>query len=91
MMNHRNQDPYAVLGVSRADTHEHITRAYRKLLRHHHPDTRAHSSRPVDEFAHDEALRAVLAAYELITSATPDPAEQPAHPNYAVPHFEDPP
>jgi hypothetical protein len=83
--------PYTVLGVSPTDSPDEIARAYRRLLRHHHPDTRAHGSGPADEVAHDEALRAALAAYALITSPSPGPGEPPAKKTKPVPCFEDPP
>ena len=38
-MNDTRPDPYAVLGVAPTATAQQISRAYRRLLRHHHPDT----------------------------------------------------
>lgn len=84
-------NPYTVLGVSPTDSPEQIARAYRRLLRQHHPDTRAHSSGAADEVAHDEVLRAALAAYALVTSPKPDAGEPPAKKIDPVPYFEDPP
>ena len=39
-MNDTHPDPYAVLGVAPTATTQQINRAYRRLLRRHHPDTR---------------------------------------------------
>ena len=43
-MNDTNPDPYAVLGVTRTATQQQINRAYRRLLRRHHPDTRSRNA-----------------------------------------------
>jgi curved DNA-binding protein CbpA len=40
-MNDTHPDPYAVLGVAPTATAQQINRAYRRLLRRHHPDTRS--------------------------------------------------
>ena len=40
-MNDTHPDPYAVLGVAPTATTQQINRAYRRLLRDHHPDTRS--------------------------------------------------
>lgn len=55
-------DPYAVLGVSPTATQAEITRAYRRQLRTHHPDTRSKKSTS----GADERLRQILAAYALL-------------------------
>ena len=57
-------DPYAVLGVSPADTAEQIARAYRALVREHHPDTRPHDSHATE---HEATLRSILLAYAMLT------------------------
>lgn len=62
-------DPYAVLGISRDASSADISRAYRRLARELHPD-----SRPADAAAADR-FRAVTAAHELLS----DPARRAAH------------
>jgi len=49
-------DPYDVLGISPDATQAEISRAYRALLRHYHPDTRAGSNHARDP-ASDAALQ----------------------------------
>jgi len=67
-MARQNPDPYLVLGVSPTATQAEITHAYRTRLRAHHPDTR---HPPASQTA-DDALRQVLAAYNLLR----DPARR---------------
>ena len=57
-------DPYALLGVPPTASAQEIARAYRRLLRNHHPDTGAgpHGAGPGDRLALDE----VRAAYALL-------------------------
>lgn len=64
-------DLYAILGVPPSATQAEISRAYRALLRRHHPDTRA----PDDESrstGSDTTLLQVLAAYTVLR----DPARR---------------
>lgn len=61
------RDPYRVLGVAPTATDAEITGAYRKLVRHLHPDT--------DGSADPQALEQVLAAYQLLR----DPGRRAAH------------
>lgn len=58
-------DPYAVLGLAPGATQDQIGRAYRALLRQHHPDTRAPGDPPHDALS-DAALQHVLAAYAVL-------------------------
>ncbi|MFF2112476.1 J domain-containing protein [Rhodococcus koreensis] len=58
-----DRDPYRVLGVTPAASQSEIARAYRRLLRLHHPDTRGPG--PADPGA-DEHLQQILAAYTLL-------------------------
>lgn len=67
-------DPYALLGVPPTATAREIARAYRRLLRDHHPDTGAGRPRgagPDDPLPLDE----VRAAYALLR----DPAARAAY------------
>lgn len=62
-------DHYAILGVSPDATQAEISRAYRMLMRRHHPDTRASNHRPGDqarEAPSDAALQQILAAYAVL-------------------------
>ena len=61
-------DPYAVLGVTPTATQAQIRRAYRALMRLHHPDTRgASASRGApDSLDRDEVLRQAAAAYAVL-------------------------
>ena len=62
-------DPYALLCVLPTATAPEITRAYRRLLRDHHPDTRT-GGQPGP--GHPLALDEVRAAYALLR----DPASR---------------
>lgn len=58
-------DLYAILDVGRQATQEQITRAYRALLRQHHPDTRPPGD--ASEIARSDAvLQQILAAYAVL-------------------------
>ena len=65
-------DPYALLGVLPTATAPEIARAYRRLLRDHHPDTRT-GGQPGP--GHPLALDEVRAAYALLR----DPAARAEH------------
>lgn len=65
-------DPYALLGVPPTATAPEIARAYRRLLRDHHPDTRT-GGQPGP--GHPLALDEVRAAYALLR----DPAARAEH------------
>jgi curved DNA-binding protein CbpA len=58
-------DLYRVLGVGPAAGADAISRAYRALVREHHPDSRA-AAGPSGDAAHDRALGRVMAAYEVL-------------------------
>lgn len=55
-----SQDPYVVLGVPPRATPQQVQRAFRRLVRQHHPDT---TGAPVDP----DVLRAILAAYTALS------------------------
>lgn len=61
------RDPYHVLGVAPTATAAELAGAYRKLVRHLHPDA--------DAGADPRALEQVLAAYDLLR----DPERRAAH------------
>lgn len=58
---------YAVLGVDRSDSNDHIKQRYRKLVREYHPDTIASKGLPEEftKFASDK-FREIQEAYEGI-------------------------
>lgn len=68
------RDPYEILAISRDASGADISRAYRRLARELHPD-----SRPADAAAADR-FRAVTAAHELLS----DPARRAAHDQQAA-------
>lgn len=61
----RDHDPYAVLGVAPTATQAQITRAYRRLVRALHPDTRNQQELTT---ALDSQLGQVVSAYALLRS-----------------------
>jgi hypothetical protein len=69
-------NPYAVLGVAASASSEEITRAYRRLLREHHPDahaelepdTTADAGRDGRQASDARTLQAVLVAYRTLRS-----------------------
>jgi DnaJ-class molecular chaperone len=58
-------DFYAVLGLLSDASQDQISRAYRALLRQHHPDTRAAGDRSQDA-ASDATLQQVITAYTIL-------------------------
>jgi curved DNA-binding protein CbpA len=62
-------DPYAALGLTPHATAGQIRRAYRMLLRQHHPDTRARGDF-TDNAASDATLQQVIAAYAVLVDRT---------------------
>ena len=56
---------YAILGLAPQSTQAQISRAYRGLLRRHHPDTRTLGN-PAQAAAADAALQQVLDAYAVL-------------------------
>lgn len=68
------RDPYRVLGLTSSASQAEITRAYHRLLREHHPDTRTPDAYIPDPEV-DERLQLVLAAYSLLR----DPERRAAH------------
>jgi curved DNA-binding protein CbpA len=64
-MSTKRSDLYAVLGVPPSATQAEISRAYRALLRRHHPDTRPQDDES-QRIASDATLHQVLAAYAVL-------------------------
>lgn len=69
-----DEDLYAVLGVAPSATPEEVRRAYRALVRRHHPDTRGteagagarRGDAGGEAVAGDVALQRVIAAYAVL-------------------------
>jgi len=57
----RNRDPYELLGVSRQASADDVRRAYRRLVRKHHPD-----ANPDDPGA-EERFKELYQAYEVLS------------------------
>ncbi len=74
-------DPYEVLGIRRDASGADVSRAYRKLARDLHPD-----SRPAGADAADR-LRALMAAHDLLS----DPARRVAYDRQVTRRPADPP
>ncbi len=74
-------DPYAVLGLTPQATQEQIHRAYRTLMRRHHPDTRPQGDTEANE-ASNTTLQQVIAAHAILG----DPARRARHDNHTTPH-----
>jgi len=64
-MTTEHTDFYAILGVEPSATQDEISRAYRTLLRRHHPDTRSTGDQPQSARS-DAALQHVIAAYAVL-------------------------
>lgn len=70
------RNPYAVLGVTAAASSEEITRAYRRLVREHHPDahpetesgTASDADRTGQQAPSAGTFQAIVAAYRTLLS-----------------------
>jgi curved DNA-binding protein CbpA len=88
-MNDTRPDPYAVLGVPPTATSQQINRAYRRLVRRRHPDTRSGGAAPAGASSGPVSLADLLTAYDLLRdpvtraehdrtrAAAPEPAVPP--------------
>jgi curved DNA-binding protein CbpA len=80
-MNDTHPDPYAVLGVAPTATTQQINRAYRRLLRRHHPDTRsgaAVADAPLGTASLADLLTAYAVLRDPVTRAEHDRSRLPA-------------
>ncbi|GAB2642654.1 J domain-containing protein [Kribbella swartbergensis] len=70
-------DPYVILGVTADASSDDLLRAFRELVRQHHPDTRRPDTRrPAEPDSDaDVRLRQILAAYDILR----DPARRAAY------------
>jgi len=59
------RDLYAVLGVPRTATHTDLDRAYRALVRRHHPNSRT-TTDPAQASTDDATLQLIQAAYAVL-------------------------
>jgi curved DNA-binding protein CbpA len=101
-MAHAPEDPYTVLGVPSTASQDEISRAYRRLVREHHPDL--HPSDPAkptepQPSATTQPLRRVLDAYALLRDPVSRAEYDRAHgshaaprtePRWSTPYFQDP-
>lgn len=58
-------DPYAVLGLTSHATQEEVRRAYRTLLRQHHPDLRQPGD-PTEDAVSGAVLQQAISAYLVL-------------------------
>jgi curved DNA-binding protein CbpA len=79
-MTTKRLDLYAILGIPPTATQAEISRAYRALLRRHHPDTRAADDESQSAVS-DTTLQQVLAAYTVLH----DPARRTEYDREARP------
>lgn len=77
-MNEHSPDPYEILHLGPAATAREIARAYRSLMRSHHPDTRSPGAVPTDQESgarEIKELHDIMDAYAVLG----DPARRAAY------------
>jgi curved DNA-binding protein CbpA len=74
-MKEHSPDPYKVLHLGPAATAREINRAYRALVRAHHPDTRTSGTAPAGPDSRPQELLDVMDAYAVLR----DPAKRAAY------------
>lgn len=72
---HGPLDCYLVLGLDTRATDSEITRAYRSLIRRHHPDTRPVLASPSAAARDHERLAEIMEAYKILS----DPARKASY------------
>jgi curved DNA-binding protein CbpA len=73
-------DPYAVLGLTSRATQAEIRRAFHRLMRQNHPDTRA-IGEPAASAVSDTTLQQAISAYSILG----DPARRAHYDHPATP------
>ncbi len=74
-MNEYNPDPYRVLHLEPAATAGEVARAYRALMRTHHPDTAPPDAVPAERESRAQELHEIMDAYAVLG----DPAKRAAY------------
>lgn len=74
-MKEHTPDPYQVLHLEPAATAGEVARAYRALMRTHHPDTTPSDAVPADWESRAQELRDIMDAYAVLG----DPAKRAAY------------
>jgi hypothetical protein len=70
-------DPYAVLGISPDASDGELRRAYRDLVKRHHPDHNGGSAESTARFAQIQSAYAVIAQWRRSPQSDPAAAAQP--------------
>ncbi|MET3721352.1 MULTISPECIES: J domain-containing protein [unclassified Arthrobacter] len=65
-MKEDSPDPYDVLHLGPAATAGDVTRAYRALMRTHHPDTTPPDAVPAERESRAQELQEIMAAYTVV-------------------------
>ncbi|RAX47109.1 hypothetical protein DQ354_02605 [Arthrobacter sp. AQ5-06] len=74
-MTEHSPDPYEVLHLGPTATAGDVTRAYRALIRTHHPDTTRPEAVPAERESRAQELHDIMAAYAVLG----DPVKRAAH------------
>jgi len=100
-MKEHDPDPYEVLHLGAAATAREVTRAYRSLMRTHHPDTRTPGAVPAGTESGAQELQNIMDAYAVLgdpvrraafdrqrrgSPPPPEPAPRPHGHSDAAPH-----
>lgn len=85
-MNEYNPDPYQVLHLAPAATAGAVARAYRALMRTHHPDTSPPDAVPAERESRAQELHEIMDAYAVLG----DPAKRAAYDRQRRPPLPEP-